>query len=79
MYVFCFYLYIFIKKHYYLKNISNGLNPDFLNRTELEPNFKLFFRTRTESNRTYDSKSNSNLNSILFIMYIVSAYKLNQP
>jgi hypothetical protein len=30
--------------------ISEGSNPDFLNPTELEPNFKLFFQTRTEPN-----------------------------
>jgi hypothetical protein len=66
--------------------ISDGSNPDFLNRIELESNFKLFFELKL--NRTfifsteptyYDFKLNLNSNSILFIIYIVPTYKLNQP
>jgi len=53
--------------------ISDGSNPDFLNRTELEPNFKLFFRTRTEPNRNIFYRTEPNLESF----YVELELKLN--
>jgi hypothetical protein len=48
--------------HNFVLKLVMGQTLFFLNRSKLEPNFKLFFRTRTESNLAYTVQKN-NLNA----------------